>query len=361
MHINHAVLHVFDFVSCENTFSVEEVDLSQKAAKGYIERLAKKALNDLDAKRGAFSDDSRFARELASYASRDLDFLPLAQGIGEYLARQLGHMEKPVSHDLLVVDFQDAPVKVAGEMTDEDVAARFEGREDRYLAILLLESKQAYVHDLGFGDAGERNGIQRHRAVLPNPSQKLGTYALVNLQTMEVGFADRQRTIDGEPMLLIPDGLLQCSIEASSRETFAAVAEVVEAVAEEYGANTAMALSRTKAYVSGGAGEGADGEPLPWEDDVDLSELAADVFADEPAMRQRFEEVAQAYELPDRVHLEREAVRRVAAKHRIRTDTGIEITFPAEYSKNPEYLTFTSEADGTISIQLKNIAHIENR
>ena len=34
---------------------------------------------------------------------------------------------------------------------------------------------------------------------------------------------------------------------------------------------------------------------------------------------------------------------------------------PAEYSRNPEYITFTSEADGTISIQLKNIGSIENR
>ena len=78
-------------------------------------------------------------------------------------------------------------------------------------------------------------------------------------------------------------------------------------------------------------------------------------------LRERFEEVAQAYELPNHVKLEREAVRRVASKHKIRTDTGIEITFPAEYSRNPEYLSFTSEADGTYSIQLKNIGHIENR
>jgi hypothetical protein len=94
---------------------------------------------------------------------------------------------------------------------------------------------------------------------------------------------------------------------------------------------------------------------------VDLHELAADVFEDNEALRERFVEVAQAYELPERVKLEREAVRRVASKHKIRTDTGIEITFPAEYSRNPEYLSFISEADGTYSIQLKNIGHIENR
>lgn len=359
MNINHAILHVFDFVSCENTFSAEEIDLADKTAKNYVARLAGKALNDLDAKRGEFAPESRFAGDLRAYVAHELDFIALSRGIGEYIARELGHMEKPVSTDVLVVDFQDAPVKVVNEMTDEEVAARFEGREDRYLAIILLESKQAYVHELDFGEAGERNGIDRHRAILPNPSQKIPTFAVVDLQSFAVTFADKQRTIDGAPKLLIPDGLLQCSIEASSKETFAAVAEVVEAVAEEYGANTAVALSRAKAYVAGGAGE--DGEPLPWEDDVDLDELAANVFEDAPALRERFKEVAQAYELPEHVTLEREAVRRVASKHKIRTDTGIEITFPAEYSRNPEYLSFTSEADGTYSIQLKNIGHIENR
>ncbi|MDO4533779.1 MAG: nucleoid-associated protein [Coriobacteriia bacterium] len=352
MNINHAILHVFDFVACENTFSAEEIDLADKTAKGYVARLAGKALNDLDAKRGEFSPESRFADELRSYVARELDFVTLSRDIGEYLARELGHMEKPVSCDLLVVDFQDAPVKVVDEMTDEEVAARFEGREDRYLGVIMLESKQAYVHDLGFGEVGERCGIERHRAVLPNPSQKIPTYAVIDLKTFGVRFADKPRTIDGAPKLIVPDGLLQCSIEASSKENFAAVAEVVEAVAEEYGANTAVVLSRAKAYVSQNAEEA---------DDVDLEALAEDVFADNEPMRQRFEEVAQAYELPERVTVEREAARRVAAKHKIRTDTGIEITFPAEYSRNPEYLTFTSEADGTYSIQLKNIGHIENR
>lgn len=361
MNIDHAILHVFDFVSCENTFSDEEMDLSSKQARSYVERLAKKAASDLDAKRGEFAPDSRFAAELRAYLAGDLGFAALSRGIGEYLARELGHGEKPVSCDLLVVDFRDAPVKVAGEMTDAEVAARFESRDGRYLGILLLESKQAYVHELGFGESGACNGVERNRAVLPNPSQKVPTYAVVDLRTFAVSFADKPRTIDGEPRLIIPDGLLQCSVEASSKETFAAVAEVVQAVAEEYGANAAVAVSRAKAYVAADSGDAADGEPLPWEEDVDLAELAADAFEGNDALRDRFVEVAQAYELPERVTLEREAVRRVASKHKIRTDTGIEITFPAEYSRNPEYLSFTSEADGTYSIQLKNIGHIENR
>lgn len=34
--INHAILHVFDFVSCVNVLSQEELDLSDKNVKSYV-------------------------------------------------------------------------------------------------------------------------------------------------------------------------------------------------------------------------------------------------------------------------------------------------------------------------------------
>ena len=47
--------------------------------------------------------------------------------------------------------------------------------------------------------------------------------------------------------------------------------------------------------------------------------------------------------------------------HKIKTDTGIEIKIPTEYLENNRYVEFTNHADGTISIQLKNIGKIVNR
>ena len=58
-----------------------------------------------------------------------------------------------------------------------------------------------------------------------------------------------------------------------------------------------------------------------------------------------------------RVSCERAAVR----NHKIRTDTGIEISFPAEMGSNSEYIEFVNEPNGLISIELKNIGSIENR
>ena len=53
--------------------------------------------------------------------------------------------------------------------------------------------------------------------------------------------------------------------------------------------------------------------------------------------------------------------KRVTKNHKIRTDTGIELTFPAEYGENPDFIEFFSTPNGRIEIVLKNIGSIENR
>ena len=352
MKINHAIVHVFDFLSCVNTYASEEIPLSDKTAKRYITSLARKTLGSLDNRHGEFAEDSLFAPELERYFRGERDFVDLSCQIAEFVAGELGRMENPTSTDLLVVDFEEEGAKPAADMSDAEIDAAFSGPAPRYFAILLLESKQAYMHELGAGDFGERTDIVRRLVVLPNPSQKVASYAVIDLRAMDVLFQDKKRTIAGEERWLISDGLLQCTSEASTRETFAAVTEVVEAVAEEYGENTAVTLAKAKAFAT----LAADAY-----DEVDLDAMAEDVFEDEPEVQRRFVEAAEARELPRNVPMGREAVRRVATNHKIRTDTGIEITFPAEYSKAPEYLTFTAAADGTYTIEIKNITHIENR
>ena len=49
--------------------------------------------------------------------------------------------------------------------------------------------------------------------------------------------------------------------------------------------------------------------------------------------------------VPERVPVERKQVERAAVRnHKIRTDTGIEISFPAEMGSNSEYIEFVQRA-----------------
>ena len=66
--------------------------------------------------------------------------------------------------------------------------------------------------------------------------------------------------------------------------------------------------------------------------------------------------------LPERVAVDRRAVAQKRVRcHRIVTDTGIEVSFPAEYGDDPEFIQFSTEENGLISIELKNIGSIENK
>lgn len=354
MNLNHAILHVFDFESGESVYSRRELGLSVRAVKSYVQRHVRKASGSADNKHGEFSPDSQFAAELGRYFADERGFVDLSIQIAEFLYGELRKADPVEQADLLVVDYEaDADHEAAVASDDADAAeAAFEGRGDRCFALLLLPRKQSFMHDVC--DVGESAfaDIVRHDAMLPNPTQKVDTYALINGRTFGVDFNDKPRLIAGSEEMVIPDALLQCSTQASTREVLDTVTRIVEEVAQEYGSNTAVALSKAKAYVAENVSESE--ELLPWD-------MADEVFEDLPAARERYVEELSREELPERVPVKRSVATRMAKSHRIRTDTGIEITFPSEYSTNTDFIQFFTEPDGHISIELKNIGSIENR
>lgn len=354
LRINHAILHVFDFTSCVNVFSQGELDLKSRLIKGYVTKHVKKVFGNIDNKRGEFAPDSMFAPELQAYFAGQRDFIGLSVQIAEFIASELGRMSKSESTDLLVVDFEEEEQLQGGSSDDDAVEASFEGRVNRYFGIFLLESRQAFMHSVAYGEDGQPcNEIERHHAILPNPSQKISSFAVINMRSMEIAFQDKKRVIAGEERWLIPDGLLQCSMQASSKEVIDEISRIVEEVATEYGADPVVALSKAKAYVCDAADECKEADIAPFD-------LAQEVFDDEP-IRERFVECAVEENIPERVRVEKKAAERVTRNHKIRTDTGIEITFPSEYANNPDFIEFASTPNGLISIELKNIGHIENR
>ncbi|MFR7746539.1 MAG: nucleoid-associated protein [Eggerthellaceae bacterium] len=355
LRINHAILHVFDFTSCVNVFSQGELDLESRDSrqvKNYVTKQVKKALGNIDNKHGQFVPESLFVPELQAYFAGQRDFIDLSRQIGEFIAGELGRMSKSESTDLLVVDFEEAEQLEGGSHDDDAIEASFSGRVNRYFGIFLLESRQAFMHAVGYGEGDVPiNNIERHHAILPNPSQKIASFALINMRTMDVVFQDKKRVIAGEDTWLIPDKLLQCTMEASSKEVIGELSRIVEEVAAEYGADPVVSLSKAKAYVCESTEENEEVAPF---------DMAQEVFDDEP-LRQRFMSQVAEEEIPERVRVEKKAAERVGRNHKIRTDTGIEITFPSEYANNSDFIEFASTPNGLISIELKNIGHIENK
>ena len=96
MNINHAILHVLDFVSCVNVYAQQELDLSSKNAKRYVTGHARRLLNNIDAKRGEFAEDSMFAEELRAVPPRERLHRPLGANRRVHRRRARAHGESRI-------------------------------------------------------------------------------------------------------------------------------------------------------------------------------------------------------------------------------------------------------------------------
>ena len=347
--INHAVLHAFDFETGSAFFSNEELDLSDRATKSYVQRHVRKAGSSADSRHGEFSQDSGFAARLDEYRSMPNDFLGLSVEIAQWFWEELRRAEDLAQLDVLVVDFeQTADLKASASAGDQAVSDAFDARPERSLCVMLLPRKQAFVHEVG----PEFVGIARHDATLPSPTQKVDSYLVVNLDTLAIDFHDKPRTVAGREECVIPERFLQCSERASTREVIGEVSSIVQDVAEEYGLTAAVEVSRAKAQLASQADV---------EERMSPAEVGRVVFEEMPEARRRFEEELESREVPEEVEVRRGVANRLTKTHHIRTDTGIDITFPAELPGRPGYIEFDRDAEGRLVITMRHIARIENR
>ncbi len=350
--INHAILHAYDFDTSENYESSRELAVEEKDIRSYVTRLVRKTLSSAESKHGSFSPESNFQKELKRYLAGEIGFVDLSHEVGDFFFDELRKSEDKLPYDLLLADVTDSDASKAADGDGDDDG--FGGSSRELMAIVLLARKQGYIHDVR--QDVEMTDIVKTDALLPLPTQKIDTYAVIDLGTWEIDFADKARTIAGQESYIVPDGLLQCTQEASTREVIESVTLAVEDVAEEYGLTPAIEVGRAKAYVAEQADEAEAIEPR---------EVGKKLFADRPEVQERYEkkmqEQAAKVAIPEEVPVRPSVAHRIAKNHRIRTDTGIEITFPSEYSSNDQYIEFTTLPDGHISITIKGVGSIENR
>jgi hypothetical protein len=222
----------------------------------------------------------------------------------------------------------------------------------RWLGILMLDNKTAYTHQILDDDGAIYNKLIQHQAILPGAAQKAEAYALINCRDFSVRFVDKKRQMDGQDIYILPDKLLQCTAVISSKDAVKMVTKIAAKVAEDHGGSTVEALSKTKQYLV---------ENAETADSFSPQNLGAGVFADSPQMQEEFESQVREAQMPADVSIEKEYARKTGKNHKIKTDTGIEITFPSEYIENTDYIQIINNPDGTISIELKNICKITNK
>ena len=93
---------------------------------------------------------------------------------------------------------------------------------------------------------------------------------------------------------------------------------------------------------------------------IGVEELADRVFEEEPQMRNEFQEKMEKYDMvKQEVIPQNETTVRKYQKQCLYTDTGIEIKIPMDRYKDVDSVEFITNPDGTVSVLIKNIGHLE--
>ncbi len=349
--INHAILHAFDFETGSCSLSEHELDMDEKLVKSYVRRHLRRCVASDQNMHGEFDQNSGFAEELELYLGHRTHFIDLSKQIAEFFWDTLRRCDDLVQADLLVADFEET-AEAPKDATDEELEKSFSGEPTRRFAVILLPRSQTFMHSIEHPSGGAFNEIVRHDATLPNPSAKVNTYVLVDCKTMAIDYSDKLRTVAEAEVWIMQNLLLKCSREPSSREVMQTVTELVQEVAETGNVSVVEAIGQAKAAMTRAANVEERLEPVA---------IGKQVFEDEPRLAERYEERTREAELPEEVAVAPAAARRLAKSHRIRTDTGVDITFPSDMSANSDYLAFEHAPDGSISIVIRNVRSIENR
>jgi len=329
--INKAILHILDFNSGLTIYSDAELALDDSSEEFLIKHI-EKSWGSQDAKPGTFYEDSRFQQQLSSYLKEEQSFIEFSRDVAKTLEDAFCHAEEMASMDIIVADVQI-----------EDV---------RQIVIFKSDSHRGFIHQVNQTENGVQNEIINHYSIMPNTSQRMDEYAFINANTKAISLSAKRYTLDGNKIFVLPEILLECSLKPSQKEAIKDLEKTVAKVAEAYGQDGVAATAAVKNRMT---------ETLQQKDELDMAEVGKEVFKENPSMQADFDAAIQEAGFTEPVKMDQEATLKKLCKHKLKTDTGIELTIPTDYFDNTEYVEFNNNEDGTLSITLKHISNITNR
>ena len=332
--VRKAILHVLDAGSGISSFSHQQLDLADDAVFGYVTKQIEKAAENTGLHSGELIGvENQFRVKLGQYERELLSFERFADWVGEEVWQVFTTSDRGDSADLLIAEYIE------------------NGR--RMLAILKCALRTGYAHTVEPGEDGTPVcRIVRRTDALPAPTQKAEEIALVEIAGGQVYFLEKPRMIDGQDSPLFTKNLLKCTSQASAGETVQIIRTIAETVAQTYGEDPTVAVARAKTTIA---------ERVERDDTLAPFDLGGEVFAGREEMEEEFRRQVSAAGVPQQVAVPKKLAVRTARSQRIKTDTGIEITFPLDYAENTDYLEFVRHDDGRISIEIKNVGSIENK
>ncbi|MCI8847395.1 MAG: nucleoid-associated protein [Lachnospiraceae bacterium] len=332
--IKKAIVHILDSTVGMPVLSDGELEFGSEFADFLKEHIARVFSGDDGKSCRFYKEESEVYRMLAQYS--DDFFVDASKDMAEFLYSIMNSNIDIPPADLIIV--------------------RFRYGETEYLGLLKMNYKSLYTHrTMALEEGGNTNEIIRHKSILPPESQRLSEAAIIKLDDLSVQVVEKKYEVNGEKTDYFSYLFLKCSSHMSHKSKLSIVTKAVEAVQKEgYGeAGQYEAQMRAKSIIQ---------EELEEKGGFVVEEIAERIFEEKPELKTAFQDKMEKYNMvKEEVLPQSETTTRKYQKQHLFTDTGIEIKIPMEQYKDPGSVEFITNEDGTVSVLIKNIGHLEAR
>jgi len=330
--IKHLIVHILDPAIGMPVLSDTELEYGSEVADFVKEHIGRIGGGD-DARECRFYErESEICQMLASY--EDENFVGVSQEIARILFEIMSANIDIPPADLMV--------------------ARFREGEEEYLALLKMNYKAQYTHrTMPLEGEGNSNELIRHKSILPSQTQRLTEAAIIRLSDLALWVVEKKYEVNGEKTDYFSFLFLKCSAHLSHKSKLSIVSRAVESVQKEGFAETERSFRqmRAKSIIQ---------EEIEENGGFGVEEIAEKIFDDQPELKVAFQDKMEKYNMvKETIEPQSENTTRKYQSQHLFTDTGIEIKIPMEQYKNPGCVEFITNSDGTISVLIKNIEHLE--
>lgn len=216
-----------------------------------------------------------------------------------------------------------------------------------FIGILKFNYKESYIHYVDSSEEGTINKIIKQKATLPSENQRIDECIFINLSDLGIRLEEKKYDINGQKDYYLSTIFLNCECNMSETEMVKKFKKATDSFSKKYCSDSIESAADLSGAIS---------KNLEEKEEIDVDRVAEEAFRDDMEMKNAYIDHIVSAGVPDmKFEVNQEVAEKVFKKHRIKTDSGIEINFPYGYFNDRDKIEFINNPDGTISILIKNV------
>ncbi len=329
--IRNAIVHILDSTIGMPVLSDHLLELGPELNEFLRGHIYKIASSD-DMKNCSFNIEESYVYQCLNAFSEE-SLIAVSQDISKYLYTIMNQNISISPADLFVVTYQV--------------------NSTLHMALLKMNYKESYIHYASSDENGNYNDVIKQKVTLPPETVKLSEAVLINMNDYSLQVVEKKYEINGVKTNYLSQLFLQCQTKLSQKAKLNIITKAVDQINQKYYEEDFDKHMETKAiihqeYMEQGA--------------INVESISEKIFQDKAELKEEFTEKLEKYNLQaEEVKPQNKQTTKKFEKQYLTTDTGIEINIPMDQYLDKQNVEFITNADGTISVLIKNINHITSK